>query len=559
MHFSNQNFYSPTINKKDLYLNFIANSFNKSGLENLETIHLHLFYLALLNQYDFIDWQPREIHLSQKTFLNDEVMQGFDFVYKRKNEIQCEDLVLLDEHLNNELENPFKHNKVRLEIDRLQAKQLDQNHDHDNIQLNFHLFYFQNSKLNFKSHKCKPYKESKLITGFYKIPKNFENEEELAQYFTLDVKSFLKEIICNLKFIIITIRLQSHFIDVGEFQNILQYNYGYLSDPPNWKRYFKISEVFYPVYASLDDNYFEDEIEKYIFGFLKTNEQRMQKTCEDIMKNEYGLEIVIKNTANLFKIVLGIKSPDFLEYVDKIKTPSDFVKIYNELSIINSLENEYDELLNVHHGEVNFHLIFLIFLSLNSNIVKWQSDMRCTRLKTFVFMQKISKSKTGFCDVFYTDSEDVSYVLELKYCRRSAEKRFTNVEAIDQARSYQVHNNVKCIGITFCEEECVFRCELSTNGSTFDGDKPYKRVSRVQLFGEFTNESEVALKFNEMSNIEFEKLKDNVDQNEYLSIFLNNEAYLIDMKKFEFVEKELLCNPKEWENTFSEIKRISSN
>ena len=452
--------------------------------------------------------------------------------------------MLLDETT----EDPFESRKVKIVIHNLREASFVKDCERRLV-----LFYRnQENKIEYKCEIFKAYKSPKYYQNVLKyeddLVKNFKDKEEFIE----TMKSFY-ETVC------ITINNESHLIDVDEIINpVERYELNVLSDATIWPYSLKTYDPSGSRFESkIPDATFKG-VELFVYNFIKTHSNRMKKTIYDMTHDKYEyleklFEWNIKKIEELIVNLLGFADKDALEsYSNECKNPIDIVNEFNRLS------RKHQNMAFFEYKEIHFHLVFLILLSKSKHVKEWHSDMQCTRLSTFIQQIQIkgNKTSTGYCDVFYVDNENNEYLIELKYMNPKNKENLNEkkIEAIDQARSYQIENRPKtqCFAaIFYLLENQGLLCHIAylrSLRSYNNGFQAYRRQSRIKIIkinnlNELKNVTEDVIKIIQFSN-----------SNDYVGFFLDNKLFCIDADelKYLYFERTDLKLEEFWEKKIHE-------
>ena len=402
-------------------------------------------------------------------------------------------------------------------------------------------------------------------SSIYTFRKYFKSTTELRHYLESMTNNDLIELkneIFKCKLVPITKNNRTCYIDNREFLCVLEHRKFYEYERNKWNNLFKISNLNSFKRAQQLATTHEDlstrmnSLEIYIFNFIRSNQTKKTIYFNFTM----SIEELARETSKLIELIFDFQSPsDFKQYSNKISSPDGIVNLFNELSMKNSLN--YKNKLNFNfYKEIHFHLLFLILVDLNSNVNSWTAEKECRRLNTLLSNYKITSS--GFCDVFYKDNQNVSYIVEIKYYRKFNHQNkydeFDNLDeckvyAIDQARSYHIlsnEENIQYFAVVFHvnQKNNVITCDLVKDN---DSNKQYERISNVKVLNsKYENEiHEITNIFKIMRNKEYDDLKNHTG-NEFASIVFQNKTYFIDIEFFKNTKKEELYDENFWIQLF---------
>ena len=468
---------------------------NNSNNTTLNEKRLFLCFLAICNHYGCLK------EFSKQNALN---------LFKSKNEI------------NNDCMRLFK--SIFDYKNRLLGHRIDENENEIEMDYTEHFKQFA-----FQSVWCFP--EFKDIN---ELVIHLKERENLLEY-------FLKEELKDKKTICIRIDSKDYFFDKDEFISAINFDKNYLLDIAIWKACLKD----YHSKAHDDHIIYNFDIENYVHRFIEDHKSKLFKMIEDLYKD--GFEYNVQKTEKLIKsIFVSIES--FQNYSHENSHPKDILddlrrKLNNNLYI----DENVDE-----YQEIHFHLLFMMILSKSNQIEYWCAEKRCTRLHTF--LDHSNTTSTGYCDVFYVDKNNNSYIIEIKFFKEYYTIYYTSfntfvIKAIDQVRSYQLDyqgvesDNIKRFTIIFslgqdiCETP-VLKCLLN-DGNNEDGYEVFHRSPTTKMIrkSHFDNLNEAIL------SIESYELHDPLDNDlNYFSLILNDTGVVFPRDLL--LKKELWSNRK---------------
>jgi hypothetical protein len=411
-------------------------------------------------------------------------------------------------------------------------------------------------ELKFKKHSdCLVFPSVWYFPAFGEIKGLIEYLKERKDF----IQHFFKEDLKNIKTVSVTINNQNHFFDKDVFISLMNHHEDYLYDENKWVRCLGDYEP-YPPYSNrcptLNNKDF-NEYQIYVAEFIRNHEYQFSGNFFRNLDDKDEFKYHVGQTGNLIRIFYG-SIESFRTYSHEYSHPKDLIKVFKKKF---DDDNFNEKVPNSHqYKELHFHLLFLIILSKSNQIEYWCAEKYCSRLHTF--LGQSNTSSTGYCDVFYIDKNNNSYIIELKlfkdfYLSENYKKNYSNSKdyknfddfvnfAIDQVRSYQLDdyegiksNNIKRHTIVFrIYEDFCMDCYLNYDNNEH-GYQAYQRSSKTKLIGQKPfNDINEAIAF-----IESYEPQNQVETNEpYHSIIVNNTA--IVLKRDLCVNKDLWLSRK---------------
>jgi hypothetical protein len=382
-----------------------------------------------------------------------------------------------------------------------------------------------------------------------------KEKKDMMQY-------FFKEDLKNIKTVGVTIKNQNHFFDKDEFISVMNHHEDYLYDEKKWRKClddYRPSRFSYSTDNPTDYKKYSNEYDNYVVEFIRNHESQLFKNVFTNLNDKDGFEYHVGQTGNLIRIFYG-SIQLFETSSHEYSHPKDLIKELKKKFD----DDDFDEIVtnSYEYKELHFHLLFLMILSKSNQIKYWCAEKDCSRLHTFLDQSNISSS--GYCDVFYIDKNNNSYIIELKlfknfYLNRN-NTNYRNAKdyksfddfvnfAIDQVRSYQLDlkgfesNNIKRHTIVFkIYQDFCMDCYLNYDNNE-DGYQVYQRSPKTKIIAQKPfNDINEAISF-----IESYEPQDQVESNEsYYSLMINNTALVLKRdlcinKDLWLSQKHILC------------------
>jgi hypothetical protein len=377
------------------------------------------------------------------------------------------------------------------------------------------------------------------------------------------IQYFFKEDLKNTKTVGVTINNQIHFFDKDEFISVMNHHEDYLYDENKWAGCLGDYKPSFPYFdfSPFYNNEYLNEYDNYVVEFIRNHKSQFSGNFFRNLNDKDGFYYNVRQTGNLIRIIYGsIQSLD--TYSHEHSHPKDLIKElkkkFDDYNFNEIVKNSCE------YKELHFHLLFLIILSKSNQIEYWCAEKYCGRLHTF--LGQSNKSSSGYCDVFYIDKNNNSYIIELKlykdfYLRENYKKNYSNAKdyknfddfvnfAIDQVRSYQLDdyegiksNNIKRHTIVFrIYEDFCMDCYLNYDNNE-DGYQVYQRSPKTKILCQKPfNDINEAITF-----IESYEPQNQIESNEsYYSLMINKTTVLLkrdlcDNKDLWLSRKYILC------------------